>query len=171
MGHFYETIGFSEDMTPETFDRIAVERAGVLWSGGYGFACPRSVEVIAQAPEWGTRVIGAQGMGNHGRIVLVGLTPRTRALLRQGKTRRLVEAGVPVEVARVAISMSYGMEPSVARLAAEAVEAVKARGAFSGDSHWRFQAWLGRESDLARELSFPRKAAAAAIAAEVVRRT
>lgn len=169
MAQFSDVVGFSSDTTTEELDRIAVENAGVLWAGGYGYSCPKSTEVIPQAPEWGTRVINRQGMGNHGRIVLVGLTPRTRALMRQGKTRHLVEAGIPEEVATVAVSMQYGMETEVVMLAAEAVEAVKARGPFRGDSHRRFDAWLGRESDHAA-LSFPRKSAAAEIAAAIVRR-
>ena len=170
MAKSYDVIGFSSDTTAEKFDRIAVENAGVLWSGGYGYGCPCSTEKIPQAPEWGTRVINRQGMGNHGSIVLVGLTPRTRALVRQGKTHRLVEAGVPQEVATVAVSMQYGMETQVAMLAAEAVEAVNARGPFCGNSHRQFDAWLGRESDHANALSFPRKSAAAEIAARVVKK-
>lgn len=169
MSDFYNFTGFSPDTPTEEFDRIAVERAGILGGTGYGFACPQATSQIPQAPEWGTQVINRQGMGNHGVIVLVGLTPRTKMLVREGKIRRLTtELGVPPRIAEVAVSMRYGMEISVAMLAAEAVEAIKVRGPFRGQSHKEFNEWLGRPSEHTASLSFPRKIAAAAIAEELI---
>ena len=87
MAKSYDVIGFSSDTTAEKFDRIAVENA---FSGRAGTATAALVQQKGPQARWGTRVINRQGMGNHGSIVLVGLTPRTRALVRQGKTHRLV---------------------------------------------------------------------------------
>ena len=167
MSSFYNVRGFTADTAAEEFDRIAVEEAGVLRISGGGYDCPVPTEKIPQAPEWGTRVINRKGTGNGGRIVLVGLTPRTRELAARGKIRHLISMGVAKEVAVVAASMQYGMERGVALLAVEAVDAVKARGAFSGYSHRMFETWLGRESEYLA-LTFPRKCAAADIAAKVV---
>jgi len=150
-------------------ERVALEQAGVLdvvWGGG--FSCPVDTPIIPGCPEWGTRVIGTGGMGNCGTIVLRGLTPRTRALLRQGKITSLVHYGVPREVAIVAVSMQWGMEIEVALQAAAAVPAVIKRGVFQGSSHVGFATWIG-EGEV-EDLTFPRKEAAAAISAEVAKR-
>ena len=163
---FYDVLGFSPSTTSEELDRIAVERAGVLWCGRGGYGCPKPTSKIPQAPEWGTKVIARQGMGNCGCIVLVGNTNRTRQLLRRGKTKSLVSKGVPAEVAAVAVSMPYGMETEVALLAAELVEVVSSKGPFQGDSHKEFALWTGRKQAGAA-LSFPRKRMAAEIAAKV----
>lgn len=168
MAEFYEVRGFGPETATAELDRCAVEEAGVLWSGGYGYALPVATSTITQAPEWGTRVVNRQGMGNHGKIVLVGKTPRARALLREGKTRRLVAEGVPEPVARVACSCHYGMEPAVATLAGLLIPAVEARGVFEGNSHRAFAFWAGSAGDGAEPLSFPRKLAAAQIAAKLV---
>lgn len=165
---YYDVFGFSPNTTADELDRIAVEKAGVLWSGRGGYGCPKATAKIPQAPEWGTKVIARQGMGNCGSIVLIGLTPRTQKLLRQGKTQRLTKDGVPQDVAEVAISMPYGMETDVALLATELVETVKTSGPFQGDSHRQFASWLGGNNQTGAALSFPRKVAAAEIAAKVV---
>jgi len=156
----------TESLAPADFDRIAVEEAGVLFFNTSSFGCPRGMDIIPQAPEWGTLVIGTGGMGNQGTIVLRGLTRRTRTLLRQGKVALLLRHGVPKEVARVAVGMQWGME--VAHQATSAIPAVIARGAFQGTSHVGFGTWIG-EGEV-YDLTFPRKEAAAAIAAEVVKR-
>lgn len=154
--------------SPEELDRIAVECAGRLSSMGYGFDCPVALKQIPGAPEWGTRVIDTRGMGNHGTIVLVGLTPRTKALLRQGKIKSLVDHGVPEKVARAAISIRYGMELEVARLAGDCVNAVIKRGEFRGGSHREFNLWAGEDIAGKYALSFWRKCAAAQIADRAV---
>jgi hypothetical protein len=161
-------------LTDSDLDRIAVEKAGkLLFVDQYDL--PVMTDTIPFAPEWGTKVVNRQGVGNHGFIVLVGKTPRTRALLRQGKTSLLVKEGVPEQVARVAVSMQYGMEVRVAKLAAQLVEVVRKHGPFQGNSHWSFDQWIGDRTivglgeDELYELSFPRKSAAAVIAAEVVK--
>jgi hypothetical protein len=163
---FYDASG-TRGMTTEELDRVALESAGWLYSTGYGYACPVSNEVIPGAPEWGTRVVNTQGMGNYGDIILVGRTLRTRELLREGKKRFLVRHGVPEDVAEVARSMQYGMEIEVASLAAEIIWAVQHRGPFQGRYHRAFNAWCDLESC---KLSFPRKLAAANIAAAVAQR-
>ncbi len=163
---FYDVLGFSPSTTSKELDHIALERAGVLWTGRGGYGCPKPTPKIPQAPEWGTKVIARQGMGNCGRIVLVGKTSRTRELLRRGKAQSLVNQGVPAEVAAVAISMPYGMESEVALLAAELVEVTSSKGPFWGDSHRAFALWTGNKN-MGAALSFPRKRAAAEIAAKV----
>lgn len=166
MAQFRDVTGVGSS-TAEELDRIAVENAGRLTSMGYGFSCPKPTKQIPGAPEWGTRVINTRGMGNHGTIVLVGLTPRTKALLRQGKIKSLVDQGVPERVARVAASMRYGMEVEVANLATECLEAVKQRGIFRGNSHREFNQWVGQAIADQYALSFWRKCAAAEIAEKV----
>lgn len=166
INNFYDVLGFLPSTTSEELDQIALERAGVLWTGRGGYGCPKPTPRIPQAPEWGTKVIARQGMGNCGHIVLVGNTNRTKQLLRRGKIRSLVNKGITAEVAAVAVSMPYGMEIEVAKLATELIETVKIRGQFQGDSHRDFARWA-KNNQTGAALSFPRKRAAAEIAAKV----
>jgi hypothetical protein len=166
----YVETGFESSATTAEFDRVAVEKAGVLSIISQArYARPVETESIPNAPEYGTRVIGTMGTGNSGVIVLVGRAPRTRALLRQGKIDLLRRNNVPEQVAQVAASMRYGMEIAVAKQAAEVIQAVFARGSFNGLSHLAFERWVGEDGEVL-SLSFPRKLAAAAIANEVVLR-
>jgi hypothetical protein len=64
------------------------------------------------------------GCGNRGRAILVGRTPRARALLREGKIKKLIREGVSAEVAEIAVRHQYGME--VAALAEDIFRQYKA---------------------------------------------
>jgi hypothetical protein len=161
MGTFHE-VNF-EGLSISECDIIALDRAGVIYCTGYSYALPRGGDVNE---EYSSIVVNKQGMGNHGRIVLRGKTPRARALIREGKILSLTRQGIPWRVARVACQKQYGMEPQVARFAADLVATTRFLGPFKGRSHAEFKQWAGSwvgEVDL----SFPRKSSAADIAAAV----
>lgn len=164
MSEFCQFTGI-EHLTSADIERIALEEGGRVPTRSTTLGGPIGVQTIPYAPEWGTIVINTQGRADLGDIVLRGLTPRTKALLRQGKIRRLVNAGVDEVVAEVAVSMKYGNELAVAEVAELAMEAARQKGPYRGNSHASFDSWLG-ESVM---LSFPRKAAAAAIGAKALR--
>jgi hypothetical protein len=166
MGQFYD-VEFTGLSITEC-DKIAVNDAGVISSNfGYGYACPKGGTIN---DEYDSVVVNKQGMGNHGRIVLRGRTPRARSLIREGKVLNLTRQGIPWVVARVAPSCQYGMETDVAQLAADLLETVKVCGPFRGDSHYAFEQWAGSWTGNL-EMSFPRKAAAAEIAKAAVWRS
>ena len=137
-------------------DKIALERAGAIYSTGYGYALPRGGEINE---EYESKVIGTKGMGNYGTIILVGKTPRARRLLKEGKIRKLMSYGIRETVAKAAVSMPYGMEKDVVRLADDILELVR-DVPYKGNSHDDFDRWCG----FSASLSYPRKIAALAIA-------
>lgn len=163
MSTFNNTDGL-HTTDPQELDRIALECAGLVATYGFGFSCPVATPQIP-GTEYGTKVVNKQGMGNHGSIILVGLTPRTRALIREGKALSLYKQGVSWEVARVSAVSLYGMEPAVALLAEECLTSVEVHGPYEGSGHRDFDNWLGFD---VVGLSYPRKASAAAIAADVI---
>jgi len=154
MKQFYNFNGV-DGLSIEDIEAIA-SKGGRVTSTGYSFSCPVAVAIIPQAPEWGTRVINTQGMGNCGTIVLVGRTPRARAILEGGKVAWLRGHGVSGPVAMAAVKAQYGMEPDVALFACALVSV---RGEYRGNSHREFDAWSGMPSGL----SYRRKEAALAI--------
>jgi hypothetical protein len=81
-----------------------------LGSRAFGYECnPKEISGSAAA-EYGVVTIAAMGCGNRGTSYLVGKTPRAKALVKQGKVRRLVEQGVAPKIAAVAVKCQYGME-------------------------------------------------------------
>ena len=142
-------------------DEIALNSAGVVDSMGYGWDRPLGGDVNE---EYSSKVVNTQGMGNHGEIVLVGKSPRARALLRRGKAAALIAVGIRPFVAAACVSQRYGMEVEVAKMADDLVELV-AISDFYGNSHKEFKIWCGITE---YTLSFPRVCAAIAIAAKAV---
>jgi hypothetical protein len=128
---------------------------------GYTFRCRPGAEALTSA-HYGIRTINTRGMGNHGDVILVGKTPYGRRLVRMGKLARLKREGCDPAIADVAISMPYGMEPNVWRLATELLR-IASYGVdithFEG--HRDFTSRTGIEQ---HGCSFPRIQAAAAIA-------
>ena len=90
MTKFYETDGVS-NMTSQELDEIALEKCGVVDSIGYGYATRGKV---GEQNGWSAQWIATGGMGNCGTLVLVPLTPRTRAISREGKIRAFMRAGL-----------------------------------------------------------------------------
>jgi len=126
--------------------------------GGYTVAADSDIESV----DYSARRIASGGCGNQGRYVLVGKTPRGRALVRQGKIQRLVAAGVRQDVAAAAASMQYGMEiapfaSALANLADKAGDGVLRDTTGRSD----FERLTGLET---AGLSMPRVWAAVAIA-------
>lgn len=160
MGNFHDV--YANHLTVAECDKIAIYRGGIYYATGYGYGCPKGGPVNE---EYRSIVVNTQGMGNHGKIVLKGLTPRARALLREGKIMQHTRQGVPWRTARVSIHYRYGMEVPVCMLADAMVETFRVRGeAPRVDSHYALDDWLGWQAD---PLTFPRKNAAIAIAAAV----
>ena len=145
-----------EGLSIKECDKIALEMAGAIYSTGYGFSLPRGGEINE---EYSSKVINSRGMGNHGTIILVGKTPRARRLLRKGKIKKIMSWGIREAVAKVAVSMPYGMEEDVVRLADDILELVR-EVPYKGNSHKEFDKWCG----FSAPLSYPRKEAALAIA-------
>ncbi len=163
MSQFRDNYGFGSC----DLEQVAL-RGGVLASMGYGFDCPRAIDRIPGNPEWGTRIINKKGMGNHGSIVLKGNTPKTRAMIRQGKINTLIARGVCREVANAAVHVSHGMEPGIAELAEKLLETAW-RGDYKGSSHREFSRWAYLLSeDMYSGFSHERKSAAAAIASKAL---
>lgn len=115
-------------------------------------------------PDIGMRRIATGGTGNGGRWVLVGLTPRGRAICREGRVARLIREGVPANVAQVAAGMPYGAEPEVARLAADLVGVARVATRPEGRRDW--ERVVG--TPVPDGMSMPRAWAAWDIAAAVV---
>jgi hypothetical protein len=90
MGSFYPVTLGVDSMSAAELDRIAVERAGVVGGIALGYATRGHAEPReGYAFGW----IATRGCGNEGLLVLRGLTPEKRELLRQGRTRRLMALG------------------------------------------------------------------------------
>lgn len=167
MGQFHD-VSYEGALSIEECDRIAINEAGVISANfGYGYACPKGGKINA---EYDSVVVNKQGMGNHGCIILRGLNPRSRALIREGKVLTLTRREVPWIVARVAPSCQYGMEIPVCMLAADLLDVVRHIGPFHGDSHRSFERWAGSWTGNI-DMSFPRKFAAAHIAETAVFRS
>lgn len=92
MSNFYETDKGVSGMTAQELDRIALDRAGVVGSIGYGYAVPGEVGELPGG--WTARWVNTQGMGNYGTLVLVPVTDRARAIAREGKIRAFERAGL-----------------------------------------------------------------------------
>lgn len=159
--NFFEVDGGASVLTDAECVQIAT-RGGVIPHPGSQFALPCAVERFPRAPDWGSRRVATRGTGNGGDLVLVGLTPRTRRILRSAKVSLLVARGIDETIAMHAVSVQYGMESGVAELATLSTAAVAALGKFRGDSHRDFDEWIGESYIFA--LSFWRKCAAAEIA-------
>ena len=125
MSQFREP-NYNGTMTVTECDRIALENAGDLSRGrGYGCECnPRGENATINA-EWGVRTLGTKGMGNYGHDALCPLTPRARAIAREGRIRALVADGIRRATAEIAACRQYGME--VAKLADDLVEMAGSR--------------------------------------------
>lgn len=135
MSDFYDTDGGFSDATQEELDDIALHNGGIMGSTGFGYAKPKSTTI----PNHGyiTRVINTQGMGNHGSIVLIGVTPRTRELLRQGEIALNmrtfnIDYVVSEALTVAAVMTKYGHEYGVLKLALE-----------HWDAPWEYSPMLG----------------------------
>jgi len=97
MGQFYEVDGGFSSATTEELNRIALQRGGHLVSISYGYATRGKVE--PRVDGWSAKWINRCGMGNRGSLVLVGTTPLTRAIRREGTVREWMRAGLTREQA------------------------------------------------------------------------
>ena len=150
-------------LTVTECDEIALNNGGkASTTFGYGYELPRGGNINE---EYSSVVVNTRGMGNHGFIVLVGRTPRARALLRQGKIALLMEQGIRRSVAAACVTERSGMEIEVARMADDLLEICMA-SEFRGHGHAQFQAWSGMTE---YNLSYPRVAAAVTIAAKAAK--
>lgn len=94
--NFYQVDGGFSRLSTAELDAVALS-CDPLCCIGYGYASRGSIETRPDG--WSARWINTGGMGNHGRLVLVGTTTRTRALVRQGKLRFFQQAGLTSEQA------------------------------------------------------------------------
>lgn len=158
--NFYEIN--AGNLTIEECDKIALEDGGVVKSTGYSYAIPKGGDINE---EYSSKVTNTRGMGNHGKIILVGKTPRSRRMIRLGKIKILEDQGISRRVASMCVVCYYGMEIGVAKLAQELCDKwsyLPKRDWFRG--HNDFDDWCN-PSDC--NLTFPRKQAAFAIAEKI----
>lgn len=162
MGSFVDVDGGASVLTDADCVRIAEDGGWLLGKSLSGFVCAVATAQFPAAPEWGSKRVATLGTGNGGGLVLVGLTARTRSILRKGRAAVLISRGIDATIAQHAVSVRYGMEPGVAELAQRATVAVAFNGKFAGSSHRDFEEWMGEPCRTT--LSFWRKCAAAEIA-------
>lgn len=148
--------------TPEELDAIAI-KGDPIDSMGYGYKCRPKGDAL-ESEHYGVRTINTQGMGNHGSVVLVGKTPHGRRMVRRGKIARLTREGCPEDIAAAAVSMSYGMEEKVWKLASVLLPLARMGVSLRCTGHRHFEAVTGIRD---HGCSFPRVEAAVAIAERV----
>jgi hypothetical protein len=158
MSQFW-TPKYSGRWTPEELDAVALQGDPIDGMGG-GYKCRPEFGAI-ESEHYAVRTINTQGMGNHGSVILVGKTPHGRRMVRRGKIARLTREGCPASIAEVAVSMRYGMEDKVWKLAADLVPMARRGVTLRCTSHRHFEAVTGISD---HGCSFPRVQAAVAIA-------
>jgi len=127
MGSFYNpTI----TLTLEEADELAASNTPVRCVG-FSYALNTPTLSGGAEKEYSLVVVDRKGMGNYGRFFLRGETKRTRAIVRAGKIRRLVDGqGYPYAVAEALVNSPRGMEPEVGA-AVEAIHALLMEGTIS----------------------------------------
>ena len=148
----------THEMSIEECLVIAANGGELAW-GGDAHIGLREVELN---PRFSARRIATHGCGNMGTWILVGKDMASRVALRHGRENRLKEKGVPANVAYSAAVMKYGMELSVAFLAADLVPLVKC-SSFTPNSRKEFGKWSGIDLTV-YDMSMPRILAAIEIA-------
>ena len=58
----------------DEIERVVAKNGGIFHSFGSGFSCPGTVDSGAN-PDWKVLLCDTQGMGNHGSIIAVAMTP------------------------------------------------------------------------------------------------
>lgn len=147
---------------PEELDALALkgEPIDVM---GYGYKCLPEGDAL-ESEHYGVHTINTQGMGNHGSVILVGKTPHGRRMVRRGKIARLTREGCPSDIAEAAVSMRYGMEERVWKLAERLLPIACAGVSLRCTGHRHFE----YVTDICDHgCSFPRVGAAVAIAERV----
>jgi hypothetical protein len=174
--NFYDVDADLSAVPVEELDRIAIENGGVVRSIGYGYACRGQV---VPSEEWSGRWINRQGMGNHGTLILIPRTTRSRAVWRKGQIRYYEGFGIPYYYASrmVDIRIPYSHEQGVLDALKEILESpvltsVMRRhpatyGSGSGRSEWRY-AYGDVLPDSILHLSAPREASLAQIVQRLV---
>lgn len=145
--------------TPEELDALALQ-GDPIDGMGYGYKCRPAADAL-DSEHYAVRTINTQGMGNHGSVILVGKTPHGRRMVRRGKIARLTREGCPADIVKVAVSMPYGMEERVWKLAEELLPLARMGVTLRFTGHRHFE----EVTDIRDHgCSFPRVEAAAAIA-------
>jgi hypothetical protein len=172
---FYPVSGGFESATTEELNLIALERGGALQSIGYGYAVREHREYPPRPDGWSAKWINTRGMGNHGTLVLVGTTPLTRAIRREGTVRQWMRAGLTREQAdrlySTALPYRHELVETLVRVLADHwmtcafLSHPGNYGSGSGRTEW-CRAWaevngFGRETKGELSLSAPREAALA----------
>jgi hypothetical protein len=166
MAEFYEVKASDRHKELADLDHVAVEKGGVTdaWLRTQ-YGCPVAESDVGGFGEYSSIRIATGGTGNGGTLVLRGLTPRARNLIRQGKIKTLTLEGIRPAVAAACACSGYGMESAVAQAADDLLELylqVKPEGPMF--SHAHFDKWAG---ELTPALTFPRKMAVLNILAKV----
>lgn len=153
-------LGFSQ-MSVEDIDKIATEKGGVVGRIGYGFSLPG---IIQPNHDWTAKWINSQGMGNHGTLILVPLSERTRGLRNGGIIGKWVASGLTKSEAEELYRMrdvqyKFELAPVLGRVLHDPIQlgAYFAHpggyGPGTGRNRWR-EKW---ESVLDPQLSAPRE--------------
>lgn len=148
--------------TPEELDTLAI-KGEPIDAMGYGYKCRPEGDAL-ESEHYGVRTINTRGMGNHGSVILVGKTPHGRRMVRRGKIARLTRDGCLADIAEVAVSMPYGMEARVWKLAEELLPLARMGVSLRCTGHRHFEAVTGIRD---HGCSFPRVNAGVAIAERV----
>lgn len=176
MSHFYPAAPADMRYPRDVLDGYAA-RGGVVTAIGYGYGCNN--ETPQPQHGYSFRWVGKCGMGNHGWLVLVGETPRTRELLHRGRVTATardlgVDEATAVALTRAAAGIQYGHERLVLRAALALAHLPpgsldSAPRVGGGLSRWCDPGMLGREAwEATRLLSCPRLASAIEIARRCV---
>ena len=135
---------------------IALHHAGEVpnSSGNGGFRCTADVQTPTG---WETVVVGANGTGNQGFVVLRGTTPENRNLLRRGKINALVNCGCPEKIADVCVNLPYGMESQVWGAVIDLEPLYKSSPIEPTFGHKKFNNWVKDIYPESLPMSGPRK--------------
>lgn len=165
---FYEA-SLPDDVTH--LDHCALENGGVVASIGYGFATTSPYRIVA---DWEIRWTNRQGMGNHGRAILIPRSSRSRALWLLGQIRFFRAAGVPAlyadRIARSRLRRRHELAAALAAVLAEPAFAARIANVDMWDRHeWTrvAKAWGDVAQDIAT-LSCPRLDSLSAILRDVL---
>lgn len=87
--NYYETDLNCKNLTHQELNKIALQNQGVVGLIGWGYQLRG--ELPGNLYGYGFRWVNSKGMGNHGRIILIGISREAKEYLRQGIVLGIME--------------------------------------------------------------------------------